>query len=127
MKKFSKVSRLSKFDKDIRRLLKRFRTLEGDLRICIETQIVLYHKKNIDNKGIFPITGLQIEEPKIFKTKKFACRSLKGKGGQSGIRVIYAYFEEEDKIELIEIYYKEDKENEDRRRILKHYKKQKDQ
>jgi len=31
---------------------------------------------------------------------KFACRSLKGKGVQSGIRVIYAYFEEKDKIEL---------------------------
>jgi hypothetical protein len=42
-------------------------------------------------------------------------------GVQSGIRVIYAYFEEKDKIELIEIYYKGDKENEDRERILKYY------
>ncbi len=39
---------------------------------------------------------------------------------QSGIRVIYACFEEEDMIELIEIYYKGDKENEDKKRILKY-------
>ena len=61
-----------------------------------------------------------IQNSKIYKAKKFACRSLKGKGVQSGIRVIYAYFEKEDKIELIEIYYKGDKENEDRERILKY-------
>ena len=41
-----------------------------------------------------------------------------GKGVRSGIRVIYAYFEERDKIELLEIYYKGDKETEDRERIL---------
>lgn len=75
----------------------------------------------IDNKGVFEISGLQIKSPKIYKAKKFACRSLKGKGVQSGIRVIYAYFEEEDKIELIEIYYKGDKENEDRERIRRYY------
>jgi len=52
---------------------------------------------------------------------KFTCRSLKGKGVQSGIRIIYAYFEEQDKIELVEIYYKGDKENEDRQRVMTHY------
>jgi hypothetical protein len=31
-------------------------------------------------------------------------------------------FDEKDKIELIEIYYKGDKENEDRERILQYYK-----
>jgi len=35
--------------------------------------------------------------------------------------VIYAYFEEADRIELIEIYYKGDKENEDRERIFKRF------
>jgi len=65
---------------------------------------------------------LLIQNSKIYKAKKFACRSVRRKGVQSGIRVIYAYFEEEDKIELIEIYYKGDKESEDRERILKYYK-----
>lgn len=39
----------------------------------------------------------------------------------SGIRLIYTYFEDEDKVELIEIYYKQDKEKEDRERILRYY------
>ncbi len=123
MKTFSKISRLPEFEKDVKRLLRKFETLEDDLKIFIEKQLYLYHKLKIDNKGIFQISGLQIDDPKIYKAKKFACRSLKGKGVQSGIRVIYAYFEKEDKIELIEIYYKSDKENEDRERILKHYEK----
>lgn len=121
MKIFHEISRLAEFERDIRKLLKRFKTLEDDLEIFIKNELNLYHKLKIDNKGIFQIPGLQIESPKIYKAKKFACRSLRGKGVQSGIRVIYAYFEEEDKIELVEIYYKGDKENEDRERITKHY------
>lgn len=121
MKIFLEISRLPEFEKDIRKLLKRFKTLEDDLEIFIKNELNLYHKLKIDNKGIFQIPGLQIESPNIYKAKKFACRSLKGKGVQSGIRVIYAYFEQEDKVELIEIYYKGDKEDEDRERILKYY------
>jgi len=123
MKIFRKISRLPEFDKDIKKLLKKFKTIEDDLEIFIKNQLNLYHKLKIDNKGAFQIPGLQIENPKIYKARKFACRSLKGKGAQSGIRVIYAYFEKEDIIELIEIYYKGDKENEDKERILKYYKK----
>ena len=40
-------------------------------------------------------------------------KALKG-GGRSGIRIIYAYKENEDKVTLIEAYYKGKKENEDR-------------
>ncbi|MBM4054458.1 MAG: hypothetical protein FJ264_07275 [Planctomycetes bacterium] len=123
VKIFNAVCRIPEFENDLKKLLKRFKTLEDDLKIFIEKQLTLYHKLKIDNQGIFRITGLSIESPIIYKAKKFACRSLKGKGAQSGIRIIYTYFEEKDKIELIEIYYKGDKENEDRERILKHYKK----
>jgi hypothetical protein len=121
MKIFREISRLPEFDKDMRKLLRRFKTLEDDLRVFIKNELNLYHKMRIDNKGVFQVPGLKIESPKIYKAKKFACRSLKGKGVQSGIRVIYAYFENQDKIELIEIYYKGDKENEDRERISKYY------
>lgn len=122
MKIFNEISRLPEFENDLKKLLKRFKTLEDDLKTFIEKQLILYHKSNIDNKGIFQIPGLPMENPKIYKAKKFASRSLKGKGVQSGIRVIYAYFEEKDKVDLIEIYYKGDKENEDRERILRYYK-----
>lgn len=105
----------------MKRLCKKFRTLEEDLDTFVNVQLVLYHKRRIDNGGVFRIPGLRVEEPKIYKAKKFACRALKGKGSRSGIRVIYAYFKEEDRIELVEIYYKGDKENEDRERIMRCY------
>jgi hypothetical protein len=85
---FTKVSRLPEFEKDLKRLSKRFKTLEDDLRIFIDTQLNLFHKLGIDNGGIFQIPGLHIETAKFYKAKKFACRSLKGTAAQSGIRVI---------------------------------------
>jgi hypothetical protein len=122
MKKiFNDIRRLTEFENDLKKLSKKFRTLEEDLEIFIEKQLQLFHKLKVDNKGIFPISDLGITYPKIYKAKKFACKSLKGKGVASGIRVIYAYFENEDSIEFMEIYYKGDKENEDRERILMHY------
>ncbi len=115
---FTEASRLPEFEMDIRRLLKRFKTIEDDLEIFIEKQLFLYHKLKVDNKGIFQITVLPVGNLKVYKAKKFACKSLKGRGVQSGIRVIYAYDEKKDKIVLIEIYFKGDKTTEDKERIL---------
>lgn len=122
-KLFKKISHIPEFEKDLKKLLKRFSSLEEDLQTFIKVALNVYHKQNIDNRGIFHISDLGIQSPKIYKAKKFACKALKGKGAQSGIRVIYAYHKEEDWIEFIEIYYKGDKESEDRERILMHYKK----
>jgi len=117
---FNEVKFLPEFEKDLKKL-KKFRTLKADLEIFIEKQLQLFHKLGIDNKGVVQISNLSIEYPRIYKARKFACRSLKGRGSASGIRVIYAYFKDEDRVEFIEIYYKGDKENEDRERILRHY------
>lgn len=122
-KTFNEIRRLTEFENDLKRLSKRFRTLEEDLEVFIENQLKLYHKLHLDNKGVFPIPHLGIDYPKVYKAKKFACKSLKGKGAASGIRIIYAYYDREDIIEFIEVYYKGDKKNEDRKRILKYYKK----
>lgn len=119
--KFKKIDRLEKFQKDLKKLLKRFPTLEDDIFTFVKTQLVAYHKLHVDNHGIFPFEGLGIKTPSIFKVKKFACKSLKGKGVHSGIRMTYAYFSHEDRIEFIEIYYKGDQENEDKERIKNHY------
>jgi mRNA-degrading endonuclease YafQ of YafQ-DinJ toxin-antitoxin module len=118
---FKKIKQFPLFKKDLKKLLKRFRTLEDDLEIFIRTQLKLFHKIKKDNDGIKQITGLAKEYPLVFKAKKFACKSLKGKGAKSGIRIIYAYFEQEDTIEFIEIYFKGDKENEDKERIKKYF------
>ena len=122
MKIFSDIDCLPEFGRDFKKLSKRFRSLEEDFKTFVDTQLNLFHKQGIDNKGVLPISGLGIPNPKIYKAKKFACRSLKGRGVDSGIRVIYAYWEEKDKLEFMEIYFKGDKENEDRDRILGHYK-----
>jgi hypothetical protein len=53
--------------------------------------------------------------------KKIACKALKGRGVNSGLRLVYAYFQEEQKITFIELYHKSDKENEDRQRILEYF------
>ena len=115
---FNSIKRLPEFEKDLKKL-KRFKSIEKDLKVFIKTQLNLYHKQKIDNKGIFPITNLKIEHLHIYKARKFACRSLKGKGVASGIRVIYAYNEGKDCIEFIEIYYKGDKKSEDKGRFHK--------
>jgi hypothetical protein len=53
--------------------------------------------------------------------KKIACKSLKGRGINSGLRLIYANFPEEDKIVFVELYHKNNKENEDRERIRQYF------
>ena len=122
MKKiFNEVLMLPDFQKDLIKLEKNYSTLKQDLKVFVKIQLRLFHKLNIDNDGIFHISGLSIIQPQIYKARKFACKSLKGRGSSSGIRIIYAYFKDDDRIELIEIYFKGDKEKENRQRILKYY------
>jgi mRNA-degrading endonuclease RelE of RelBE toxin-antitoxin system len=120
-KVFKEVRRLPEFDKDFKKLAKRFETLNDDIETFINKQLKLTHKLGVDNKGVVIISDLGIEIPKVYKAKKFACKALKGRGGMSGIRIIYAYYESEDVIEFIEIYFKGDKANEDKKRIIKYY------
>lgn len=119
---FKEIKYLSEFEKDLKKLSKGFKTINEDLQIFIDKQLNLYHKLGIDNKGIFQIADLDIEYPKIYKARKFACKSLKGKGVMSGIRIIYAYYGDIDTIEFIEIYYKGEKDNENKSRIMQTYK-----
>ena len=120
---FNEIRRINEFEKDFKRLVKKFRTLDEDLNTFISVQLKLVHKLEKDNSGIVRMSDLGIDNPKIYKARKFACKALKGKGVASGIRIIYAYYKEEDVIEFIEIYYKGEKANEDRDRIMRHYKK----
>lgn len=122
MGKFRQVHRHPEFIRDIKQLTKRFRTLEDDLDNLINILLFSYHKCNIDNKGIFRIPSLGFEYPPVYKVKKFACKSLKGKGVNTGLRLIYAYIEGEDRIELVEIYFKEKQNAEcDKARIKRYY------
>ena len=106
-------------------MAKRFKTLNDDIETFINKQLKLTHKLGVDNKGVVHISNLGIKIPKIYKAKKFACKALKGCGGMSGIRIIYAYYESEDVIEFVEIYFKGEKASEDKKRITKYYSKTK--
>ena len=118
---FREIVNLPEFEKDVKKLRKRFRTLDGDIDNLIKSALVPFHKQGSDYGGIVVISDLGIEEPKIYKVRKFTCRALKGQGNQTGIRIIYAYLKDEDRIEFVEIYFKGDKDNEDRKRIKKYY------
>ncbi len=107
----------SGFDKDLKRLLKKFRTLEDDIEVVKQNAIELFHLNKIDNNSIEPIQNFCSDNLKICKVKKFACKALKGRGVQSGIRIIYAYQVLNNKIDFIEIYFKGESENENKERI----------
>lgn len=109
------------FENDALNLKEKFETLGNDLQVFIETALKLYHDLHIDNEGIRVLKKLNMKTGKVYEAIKFACRSLKGKGAKSGIKIVYAHFEQEKRIELIEIYYQEDKENPDQERISKYY------
>jgi len=107
----------SGFEKDLKRLLKKFRTLEDDVEVAKKNAIELFHLTKIDNNSVEPIPNFCSDELKICKIKKFACKALKGRGVQSGIRVIYAYYVLTNTVDFIEIYFKGESENEDKERI----------
>lgn len=119
------------FQKDFKRLLKKFKSLEDDLELAKVAAIELFHiglpnsqglLEKKDNKATFPISGFCTETIQICKIKKFACKALKGRGSKSGIRVIYAFHCKNCKVDFIEIYFKGEKENEDRERIKEYLK-----
>ena len=109
---------LTEFKKDLKSLLKKYRTLNDDLYIVKKVLEVMPDERppfsfRIDNLGL---------KTCIIKVKKIACKALKGRGVNSGLRLIYAHFQEEQKITFIELYHKSDKENEDRQRIIDNFK-----
>ena len=106
------------FARDFKKLLKKFSSLAKDLEVNKQYRIELFHCKEIDSRSIFEIQGVgNTDELKFYKIKKFQCKSLKGRGAKSGIRVIYAYFPAKQKIVFLEIYFKAKQENKNRQRI----------
>ena len=118
---------LKEFGKDKKKLTKKYRSIPDDLETVKQVLEVLPDERppfsyRISNLGI---------ETCVIKVKKIACKSLKGKGVNSGLRLVYAYYEarsgeveigdQSEKIVFIELYHKSDKENEDRDRILRYF------
>ena len=111
-------TQLDEFERDLKKLEKKYKTIREDLETLKKTLKVWPAGRSgfsvrVNNLGI---------ETCVVKVKKMACRYLKGQGSNTGLRLIYSYLEEERAICLVEIYYKGDQENENRERILKHFK-----
>ncbi len=112
-----KFEELAEFKKDLKHLLKKYKSLNEDLDVVKKVLTTLPDERppfsyRIDNLTL---------QTCIIKVKKIACKSLKGRGVNSGLRLIYALFESESRICFIELYHKNDKEIEDRERILKNF------
>ena len=106
------------FERDFKKMQKKYPTLPDDLRIVKQYDIELFHQQQIDKQGILKIENASnTKELQFYKIKKFACKYLKGSGSRSGIRVIYAYFPLQQKIVFLEIYFKGKQEKENRTRI----------
>ena len=113
------------FEKLFKKLAKRFRSLPDDLETAKRAAIELLHTQGIDNQSCFKLQGHENIFCDFYKVKKFACKTLKGKGVRSGIRIIYAHYSRENHVEFIEIYYKQDQTTESAELInvyLKHKK-----
>ena len=105
------------FEKDFKKLSKKFKTLDSDLiefkKVLSESPLGIGKHFNVITK-----TGF------VYIVKaRFFCRSLKKKD----LRIIYAYIENYQTIEIIsiefiEIYFKGNKENEDRERVKNYLK-----
>ena len=101
---------LPEFQKDCKHLEKKYKSLTGDLK---EFRSVVTAVPSGNSKHFNIIT--QNNTVYIVKARLF-CRYLKG----SSLRVVYAYFEQEQRIEFIEVYFKGDKEKENHDRIKKY-------
>ena len=116
-------NKIPEFERDFKRLGKRFKTLDKDFelmkRMLLETHYL--EGQPVSPRALVDIEGFCGENYKSKKVRRFTCASLKGKGGNSGIRVIFVYEKTEDthKITFVEIYFKGEKENEDRERLAK--------
>lgn len=109
---------LVEYKKDFKVLLKRYRTLNEDLEVVKKVLEIMPDERPPFS---FRIDNLDIETC-IIKVKKIACKALKGRGVNSGLRLIYAHYPIEKRIVFIELYHKNDKENEDKQRIKDNFK-----
>jgi RecB family endonuclease NucS len=103
---------LPEFESELKRLSKKYPSLESDIQNI--KQVLLNAPTGIGKNFTIIKTS---ENTKIIKAR-ILCRSLRART----IRVIYAY--QADRIEFmyIEVYFKGDKENEDRGRIEEYLK-----
>ena len=109
---------IPEFDKDIKRLLKKYKSIEDDLT-SIKSILEILPKARPPFSYLIDNLGVTIP---IIKIKKIASKSFPGKGVYSGLRLIYGYLSVEQIIIFLELYHKNEKDLEDKIRILNYSK-----
>lgn len=114
-----------KFEKQFKKLIKKYRSLKEDLEIAKKFAIEAFHLDKINNEAVWLVPKFDKKIVRIHKLKKFSCKVLKGKVNRSGIRIIYAFYPEKFEVEFLEIYFKErddsDMDYEFIKKIIKNY------
>ncbi len=103
-------SRLPEFDKELKRLSKKYPTLISDVK---DIEAVIVESPTGIGKN-FTIIATS-ETVKVVKVR-IHCESLRSRA----VRLIYAYHEDRIEFMYIELYFKGDKENENRERITQY-------
>ena len=105
MTKTIKYSSIPEFEKDFKKLEKRYRTLSDDFENMKKNLLEVHYIKGapLPPNTIIDIEGLCGEDYKSKKVRKFACKSLKNLGNRSGIRVIFVIEPDDLKITFIEV------------------------
>ena len=103
------------FKRGLKRLAKRFPSLPGDLETLKIYVIEAYFRTGGGTPYLIPIAEAALP-PNLasYKIKRFACRSLKGLGSRSGLRLTLIYNKVFHTVTLVELYFKADQENENR-------------
>jgi len=100
------------FLKEHKHYLKKYKTLDSDL---LNFKKVISSLPRGTGKHFNVIT---ISNEVVIIKARFFCRCLK----RSSLRIIYAYCEKQETVDFIQIYFKGDKEDEDRERIKEYLK-----
>lgn len=110
----SSFNALAEFEKEFKRLFKKYKTLDDDFEKF--KKVLLTAPTGVGKNFVIIHASPSV---KILKAR-MACRILRDRS----LRIIYCYFEQEQRIEFIEIYVKGEKENENRERIKEYLKNQ---
>lgn len=114
------IEEVEEFEKDIKKLEKKFPTIRKDIEVFRKVL-------TIDPRKLSGAVHISYQEVKIkpeveaYKARKFRCKSLKGRGCLSGLRVIYGFWPTSSKITLLEIYLEDKKKKDCNLQRLKAY------
>lgn len=103
----SNFSRTPEFEREYRKLLKRYRSLAED--IAFFEGVLAEFPTGKGSKFVTLHHGVDC----VVVKARLMCRALR----DSSLRIVYVWHKSTATVEYIELYYKGDKENEDRERI----------